>query len=343
MTVLRAFGLSVRLRTRTAVTCVAAVAAGLLVAVLGIRFGDPAVPFGTTVAALAGRADFADTFIVVQLGLPRAVTALLVGAALGASGAIFQSVSRNPLGSPDVIGFNVGAATGAIVTSLYVSDRPYGTGVAAVGAGLVTALAVYLFAWRRGMRGYRLVLVGVGVSAVLTSVNAALLAKAALLNADDANLWLYGSLNAVTWTHAAAVAAALAVLLPAAAAYGRRMDLLEMGDETATALGVPVERSRVVLVVLGTALAAVAVAAVGPVSFVALAAPQLVRRLTRAPGHHLLPAACMGAALLVAADVVAQHALPGAHLPVGLATGALGGGYLAWLLAREWRSGRMRA
>lgn len=341
----RAFGdrLSLRFRARSAVVCALVLAGTLVTAIASVRFGDPPVAVGTTIDVFLGRADFADAFIVVQLALPRIATAILVGAALGVSGAIFQSLSRNPLGSPDIIGFNVGAATGAIAAILYLPDLAYGASAAAVAAGITTALVVYLLAWQRGMRGYRLILVGIGLTALLQSVNSFMLAKADLLRAQGAHLWLYGSLNARTWENAGLVAVAMAVLLPVILLLGSRLSVLEMGDETAYALGVPVERTRITFLVLGTALPAVAIAVAGPIAFVALAAPQLVRRLTRAPGPHLGPSACMGALLLVAADFVAQHVIPGASLPVGLATGALGGVYLAWLLASEWRSGRMRA
>lgn len=341
----RAFGdrLSLRFHLRSAVVCALVLAGTVATGVVSIRFGDPPVAVGTTIDVFLGRADFADTFIVIQLGLPRVATAILVGAALGTSGAIFQSLARNPLGSPDIIGFNTGAATGAIAAILYLPGVAFGAGAFAVAAGIATALAVYLLAWNRGMRGYRLILVGIGVTALLGSVNAYMLAKADLLNAQAAHLWLYGSLNAKTWENAGLIAVAMVVFLPVILGLGNRLSLLEMGDETANALGVPVEPTRITFLVLGTALPAVAIAVAGPIVFVALAAPQLVRRLTRAHGPHLGPAACMGALLLVAADFVAQHAIPGASLPVGLATGALGGVYLAWLLASEWRSGRMRA
>jgi len=341
---LRAFGdrVSLRFRRRTVVVCAVVTVAAIGTGLVAVRFGDPPVDLGTVLDVAAGRADFADRFILARLALPRAVTALLVGAALGVSGAIFQSLVRNPLGSPDIIGFNVGAATGAIAATVYLPSWRLGTGLVAVGTGVATALAVYLLAWNRGLRGYRLILVGIGITAALNSLNTFLLARGEVLNAQEAHQWLYGSLNAMTWPQVGIVAVALVVLLPVALAHSRRLDLLEMGDDTAHALGVPVERTRVLLVVVGTALPAVAVAVAGPIAFVALAAPQLVRRLTRANGPQLAASACMGALLLVSADLLAQHAVPGTTLPVGLATGTLGGVYLAWLLAHEWRSGRMR-
>lgn len=339
---LRAFGgrLSLRVHHRAAAVGAATAAVAVVTGIVSIRFGDPPVGVGTTLAVLAGRADAADAFILVELALPRLVTALLTGAALGISGAIFQSLTRNPLGSPDILGFNTGAATGAIVAILHLPWWRNGTGPLAVTAGLVTALGVYLLAWKRGMRGYRLVLVGIAVTAALQAVNTYLLARAGLYGAQSAHIWLYGSLNARSWEHAGLIAATLAVLLGAIGGLAGRLALLEMGDETARALGVPVERTRLALVALGTALAATAATVAGPIAFVALAAPQLARRLTLSHGPNLLPAGCVGALLLVAADFLAQRAVPGSNLPVGLATGVLGGLYLAWLLAHESRARR---
>ena len=129
------------------------------------------------------------------------------------------------------------------------------------------------------------------------------------------------------------------VLLPLALAAGRWLPMLELGDDLARGTGVRVETARLVLVLLGVALVAVATATAGPISFVALAAPQVARRLTRAPGPGVLPAALMGALLTVSGDIAAERVVPGG-LPVGVVSGAVGGAYLAWLLARELRAGR---
>ena len=182
---------------------------------------------------------------------------------------------------------------------------------------------------------------GIGVAAMLEAFNSFLIIRARLEAAQAAQLWLIGSLSGRGWEHVWPVAAALAVLLPLAVHHGRRLTMLTLGDETAALHGVPVERSRLVLLGVGVALAAVATAAAGPVAFIALAAPQLAVRLTRSSGPGLLPAAAMGALLLVASDWVAQRALPGTPLPVGVATGAVGGAYLVWLLASEWRRVRL--
>jgi iron complex transport system permease protein len=278
---------------------------------------------------------------VLTLRLPRLVAAILIGAALGMSGAVFQSISRNPLGSPDVVGFTSGAATGAVLQILVFHGSQGAVAFAAIGGGLLTAMVVYLLAVKDGrMAGYRLILVGIGAGAVLESVTAFLLTRATLYDAENAQVWLIGSLNAIGWNIVVWLAVTLVVLVPVTVLAGRSLRYLEMGDDLARNLGVPVERTRLVLVIAATALAAAATAAAGPIAFVALAAPQLCRPLTRATGPHLVPAAVMGALLLTVSDYAAQRVVPSTQLPVGVMTGVVGGAYLCWLLAHEWKSSR---
>ena len=291
---------------------------------------------------LGGAGTPADDFVVQDLRLPRVVTALLVGAALALGGAVFQSVVRNPLGSPDVLGFTSGAATGALTAIVVFGAGSLAVAGGAVAGGLTTGLLIHLLSWRNGVHGYRLVLVGIGVTAILTGVNGYLLTRAQLVDAARAVLWLTGSLNGRGWDDALPLLVALAVLLPVVlAGCGRALHLIEMGDDAAGALGIRVERVRLTALTAAVLLVSVGAAAAGPVAFVALTAPQLARRLTRSPGPNLGASACLGAALLVTADLVAQLAFPGHQLPVGVVTGVLGGGYLVWLLATERKAGRL--
>ncbi|MGW4154922.1 FecCD family ABC transporter permease [Micromonospora chersina] len=332
-------GLSLRLRLRALVVGLAGTLLALTLAVLAVGAGDYPIAPADVLRVLAGGGSPAERFIVTELRLPRLVTALAVGAALGLAGAVFQSLTRNPLGSPDVLGVTSGAATGALVVVVLGGGSAALAGAAA-GGGLATGLLLYALAGRHGVGGHRLVLVGIGVTAILTGVNGWLLTRAPLMDAARAALWLTGSLDGRGWANALPVLGALAVLLPAVLlARAPALRLLEMGDDSAAGLGVPVRRVRVAALGAAVLLVSVAAAAAGPVSFLALTAPHLARRLTRAPGPNLLPSAVVGAALLLAADQVAQHALAGRQLPVGVVTGVLGGGYLAWLLAGE-RGGR---
>ena len=297
---------------------------------------SPGDVFGT----LSGHGSPGDEFIIYSLRLPRVLTAVLVGLALGMSGAIFQSLTRNPLGSPDIIGFTQGAALAALAQIVIFHGTQTEIAMSALGGGLAVSVLVYVLAYRKGVQGYRLILVGIGISALLVSATSYLLLRAQVLDAQVAFVWLTGSLNARGWEHVVPLALALVVLVPVTLSMSRPLRLLEMGDETAHALGVRVERSRSWLLVLGTALCAVAVSSAGPIGFIALAAPQVAKRLTGAATVGLLPAAATGALLLVVSDLAAQRLLAPTALPVGVATVSVGGLYLAWVLFRENQSGR---
>ena len=296
----------------------------VVIAVVALTTGDDPVPLAT----LFGGGDAADRLVVGMLRLPRLLAGLFVGAALGAGGAVFQSVSRNPLGSPDIVGFDIGAATSALLVLLVWHGSAVALGAVAGGVG--TALLVYLLAMRRGVRGHRLILVGIGIAAMLSSVNAFVLTRADVTDAQSAAVWLTGSLNGREWTDIRPILLALPVLLPLALWLGRDLRMLELGDDTARALGVGAERTRLAAIVVGVGMTAVATACAGTVTFVALAAPQVARRLTRVTGPNVLPAALTGAALLTGADLAARRLL----LPVGVLTGVFGGIYLAFLLRR---------
>jgi iron complex transport system permease protein len=329
--------LSFRLHLRPLVVGVVLALVVLVSTILVIGTGDYPLSPGQVVETLLGGGDSSARFIVETLRLPRAITAILVGAALGVGGAIFQSIARNPLGSPDVIGFTTGAATGALLVILLWQGEGGDIALGAIVGGAVTAAAVYLLSYRGGVQGYRLVLVGIGIGAMLLAVNNYLITRARRDDALAAAHWLVGSLGEASWDTVIPVAVALATLLPLSLLLARRLRMLEMGDDAARALGVNAERSRLALSGTGVALTAVAVAASGPIAFVALAAPQLARRLTRTASPGLATSALMGAAVLVLSDLLGQRVAP-KDLPVGVVTGLVGGVYLAWLLSREWRS-----
>ncbi|GIH77773.1 FecCD family ABC transporter permease [Planobispora longispora] len=334
----RRISMRVHLRAAAVVLGLLAAACGIALAAMGT---GSAVPVGDVVMTLLGRGDAMSEMVVFELRAPRALLALLVGAALGGGGAVVQSLSRNPLGSPDVIGVNAGAAAGAVLMILVVGAvTPAAVTGGALACGLTAALAVYALSFKRGVQGTRLVLVGIGVTATLHSAIAYMLTRADLYESQGAKVWLVGSLAGAGWERVWPVAAAMAVLLPLTLGLSRSLAVMEMGDDAAAALGLPVERLRLALLMAAVALSGVAVSVAGPIGFVALAAPQLARRLTRAPGAGVAAAAATGALLLGAADLTAQRLPTPGQLPVGVLTGGLGGLYLAWLLHREWRAGR---
>ncbi len=320
----------------TGLTLVIAVAFAVSVSV-----GDFPIPLVEVLLAIFGYGDPDADFIVRTLRLPRALTGLLVGAAFGLSGAIFQSLARNPLASPDIIGVTAGAGLVAVaMIVLLASASAFTIALGAFGGALAAALAVYLLAYKRGITGYRLILVGIGVTALLASLTEWLLTRAEIYDATRATVWLTGSLNGRGWEHVRPVGIALLVLLPATLALARPLRALQLGDDTARGLGVRLEPVKLGLVVAGVGLAALATASAGPVAFVALVAPQISRRLTNGTGVSLVPAALTGAALVLLSDLVATQAFAPVQLPVGVVTAVVGAPYLLWLLARANRVGR---
>jgi len=334
-------GISLRLDVRAVTVVVLLLLAAFAASVVLIETGDFPISASDVVRTLAGKGDAGQEFIVEELRLPRVLVGLLVGASLGLGGALFQAVTRNPLGSPDVLGLGQGATAGALVMIVLFSGSAAQVTVGALVGGLVTGTAIYLLAWKRGVHGYRLVLVGIGVSAIVTAVNGYLLTVSDIVDAARALVWMTGSLNGRGWEQVWPLLGLCAVLVPLVLVNARGLRMMEMGDDVAGALGVRVERTRGLLMVAAVLLTATATAAAGPVGFVALTAPQLARRLTRSPGPNLLASLCMGAALLVTADWASQRAFGADQLPVGVVTGVLGGVYLLWLLVTERRAGRI--
>lgn len=318
----------------TALFVVAAV-----VVVIATTHGDYPLTLGQVGTALTGGGEEFHRTIVLEWRLPVAVAALVFGAVLGIGGAIFQSLTRNPLGSPDIIGFDAGSYFAVVVTMLIIGTRQYwAIATAAIAGGLITALVVYVLAYRRGIQGFRLIIVGIGVSAVLGSLNAYLITRADVHDAMSVGFWAAGSLTKVSWSALVPSLAIAAVIVLSALALSSTLRHLELGDDTAIAQGARPGPARIALITAGVSTTALVTAAAGPIAFIALVAPQIARRLVGSAGVSMLSSAAMGAALLSAAHLlsllVAQAYRP---VPVGLITVCLGGIYLLVLIVRESR------
>ncbi|MFB7227346.1 FecCD family ABC transporter permease [Streptomyces fimicarius] len=338
--ILRAGSLSLRATRRSVLVCGLLSLALIALALWAFTLGSYPLSLGDLGAVLSGTARNSVRTVVLEWRAPRIVAAVLFGASLAMGGAIFQSLTRNPLGSPDVIGFTTGSYTGVVLTLLAGASSYSALAVGALTGGLVTAFAVYLLAFRRGVRGFRLIIVGIAVGALLSSVNTWFSVKADVDTALRAAVWGAGSLSAIGWPAVLMSSGLIAVVALVAPVAQRRMRWLELGDDTASMLGVHVERTKLLLVVLGVAATAAVTAAAGPIVFVALAAPQIARRLTgRGTSVDLAGSALVGALLLLGADIAAQHAIPGVVLPTGAVTVCVGGAYLLVLLVRESRRG----
>lgn len=332
------FGISTRLHARSVwVTAVLAILT-LVGFVWSLAVGDFPIPISDVVRELLGFDTPDGDLIIRTMRLPRALCAVLVGAAFGLAGAIFQRVAQNPLATPDIIGINSGAAAAAVYAIIVLGAGSTTATVWALGGALVAGLGVYLLAYRRGIAGYRLVLIGVGAAALGNAVVWYLITRAEIYSAREAVIWLTGSLHGRSWDHVRAVTIALVVLIPITLTMARHMRQLEMGDDTAKGLGTRVERARGGLLLCGVGLAAVSVASAGPVAFVSLVAPQIGRRLVGGRTVALVPAAVCGSALLVFSDLAARRLL-GTELPVGIMTAIVGAPYLLYLLARANRIG----
>ncbi|MDS1270602.1 iron chelate uptake ABC transporter family permease subunit [Lipingzhangella sp. LS1_29] len=312
----------------------------LFLAMLSITLGDFDMRLRDVPAALTGQASPLVTHIVVDLRLPRVLTGLGVGAALAMSGMLLQRLAHNPLVSPDIIGINAGASTAAVSTIVVVGGTALTIASGALLGAVTTAVLLYLLAYKQGVSGYRLVLIGIGVTAMLTSVTSYLMTRTDLDTAARAMFWLTGSLSGRGWPHAVTIGIGLLVFAPLAFAMARQIRLLQLGDDTARALGGRVQLARAGLLFTAAGLSAMSVAVAGPVTFVALVAPQIVRRLLHERVVGLLPAAACGAVLVIGADLIARTAFGGTELPAGVITGALGGPYMLYLLARTNRIGR---
>jgi len=345
---IRAGGFSGVWRPRLVTVTLVGVGLLVLVAAVNIGRGEFPISVGDVLGALVGGGDRAQRFIVLQLRLPRTLTGLLVGAALGMAGAITQAITRNPLASPDLLGVTGAAGTAAVAVIAFGGGSgvvvgalaQVGLPIAALLGGLLAAVLVYGLAYRRGVVSDRLVLVGVGVNAVAVAITSWLLVVANINQATQATVWLTGSLDGRDWAHVVPVAVALALLVPTGLRLSFGLGALALGDDTASALGVRVNRYRVALGLVALTLAAVATASAGPIGFVALVVPQICQRLVGASAPPLVTSAVYGALLTVSADLIARTALP-AELPVGIVTAVLGAPYLLYLLGRRNRGVRL--
>ncbi len=316
--------------------------ATLLALTLDVARGEFEIAPLDVLAALVGAGDDATSFIVMDLRLPRALTAILAGAALGIAGAIFQDIARNPLVSPDIIGISAGAALAGVALIVFGDiSGPISVALAALAGALISGVLLYGLAWRGGVQGYRLVLIGIGVAALFQAGISYVIARGQIFEVALAYVWLVGSLNGRGWEHVWPLATTLAVLLPLALALGRQLEVLQLGDDVARALGVGVERARLALLAVAVVLTGIAVSAAGPVAFVAFIAPHIARRVcaTVSPSGVLPVAAAAGALLVLAADAAGRLLFAPTEVPVGILTSIIAAPYFLFLLRRANRLG----
>lgn len=334
--------MSLRVNERAVVVGVFLALAVAAIGAWSLTVGDFPLSKSEVWAGLVGGGEPDARFVVRTLRLPRVITGILVGAALGMSGAAFQSLAQNPLGSPDIIGFDRGAAVGAVAVITMFTTSGVGIAAGAVAGGLVVTLLVYVLAWRGGVRSYRLVLMGIGMGFTATALVDYLLIRAEVNDLTQATVWLTGSLNGRSWEQVTMMAVGLVLLGPGIVGLQRSLDRLALGDETATALGSSVNLAKLGVILVAVALAALAVAAAGPISFVAFVSGPIARRLIGTPAAAaIVTAALVGALVTVGGDLAARELLHPHELPVGIATSVIGAPYLLWVLARQAKEGQL--
>lgn len=317
----------------TAVSLVLAVVTlGAVAAAL--TYGQTSLSWWSSLQSAVGfTTDTPADFIVGQLRAPRTYTATLVGALLASSGALLQSVARNPLASPDILGVTQGAAAAAVASIwAFGNTSSLALAPAAVAGALLTSALIVGVGWSRGIQPMRLIVAGIGIGFVASSITTYLLTAIPENLAPQAYLWTIGSTNARVWEHVTIAALAVAGTVPVALWLERRLRVLEMGDDLAAGLGVRPVRVRLAAIALGALAAGLAAALTGPIGFVALVAPAIARRLTRTEGIALVPSIITGAALTAVADLLARELFAPTQVPIGLFTAAIGAPYLLYLL-----------
>ncbi len=324
------------LRRRCVIGILAVFIAALFVTSLIV--GQTIYPLGDVIDVVFGRDVAGASFTVGRLRLPRAVLAIVAGLSFGVAGVTFQTMLRNPLASPDIIGISAGASAAAAFAIVTLSLGGTAVSVIAIAAGLTVAIVIYLLSYRSGVAGSRLILIGIGVAAMLESLTSYVLSRAGQWDLQEALRWLSGSLNGASWQQTLPALIALVVLAPVLLSRARDLDTMRLGDDAASALGVRVERTRIIVVIAAVGLIAFATAAAGPIAFVAFLSGPIAARIVGPHGSMLVPAALVGALLVLTADFLGQYAF-GTRFPVGVVTGALGAPYLVYLIIRTNRTG----
>jgi iron complex transport system permease protein len=323
-------------RRAIAIVALCAVLTALLIAM--IMVGNTIYPVSDVLAVIRGEQVPGASFTVGTLRIPRALIGVLAGLAFGAAGTTFQTMLRNPLASPDVIGISSGASAAAVIALVVLHWSGTATMLVALVAGVVTAAAIYAAARGDESSGGRLILIGIGIGAMLEAVVAYVIQRAAEWDVAVAMRWLTGSLNSARWESVVPLALAVIVLVPLIVVLTRELRALELGDAAATSLGVRVDLVRILLILAAVALTCFATATTGPIAFVAFLAGPIASRIVGPGGSLTIPAALMGACLVLTADLIGQFAFD-TRFPVGVITGILGAPYLLYLLIRTSRRG----
>ncbi len=316
------------------VLAVAVLVVALAVALgASLAFGSAGIDPLAALLALAGFGDSKDVFVVRKLRLFRAEAGILVGLALGMSGCLLQTLARNRLATPDTTGIASGATAFAVASVIAASTSMAPSMMSLAGAAVAAALA-FALAGGAGDRGYRFIVVGIGVGQVFGSVTNLMLARAPIDSANAAYPWTVGSLNARPSGPVLLLLAGLALCLPLGFALARELSLMRLPDAVAQGLGVRVKPVRAGAIGVAVVAASLAIAVAGPVGMIAFVAPEAARRLAGARVVPIVGAALAGALFVLVADLAGRTLMSPIEVPVGVVASVVGGPYLLWVLVR---------
>lgn len=312
----------------------------LIVFILSIGLGDyPLTPI-EVIQTLFGKGSEMDELVVYHFRLPRAIISLLVGSALAVAGAILQGMIRNPLASPDILGVTGGASVFVVAFLTIFSNEDNALTVsiswlplAAFLGATVIAYFVYLLSWKKGVSPIRLVLFGIGISALAQALTTLLMILGPIYRASQANIWITGSVNGSDWGDVAILTPWIVVLIIISLFFARKVNIQELGDDIAKGVGGKVQLERFLLLTISTALVGGAVAFAGGIGFVGLIAPHIARRIVGSAYGVLIPlSAVIGGILVMASDLLGRTLFLPLEVPAGVFTAAIGAPYFIYLL-----------
>ena len=305
-----------------------------------LLLGNTIYPIQEVIRTLSGEQIAGVTFAVNTIRLPRMLAGLFAGFAFGVAGYIFQTMLRNPLANPNVLGITSGSSAAAVlcITMFHTSNAV--VSIASVIAGLVTVIFMYVLSRGKSFSIGRLILIGIGIQAILDAVISYLLLISSQQDIPAALRWLNGSLNGSRMEELPPLIITVVVFTPIVLLLGKHLNILELGEQMATSLGVAAGKTRVLLIVSSVFMIAIATSTTGPIAFVSFLAGPIANRLVGANFSNILPAGLVGASLVLAADLIGQFAFE-YRFPVGVITGLLGAPYLILLLIRMNRKGEL--
>lgn len=304
---------------------------------LSLSVGGVSVPLKEVLASLTGRNMEASNLIIMQFRLPRIAAAILIGAALAVAGALLQGVIRNPLASPDLLGVTGGASVAVVAFMTFVTGYSiHWVPFIAIGGALVATTINYVFAWKKGVSPFRLVLIGIGISTAIGALTTFLLISGPAYLAAQVLNWMTGSIYGTNWSYIEVLWPWVALFIPLSLLMAKELNVQSLGEDVARGLGSRLQLSRMILLFYSVALAGAAVGVAGTISFIGLMAPHIARMLVGNSYKLIIPvSALIGAIILLLADLAGRMLFQPLDVPAGVFTAGIGAPFFMYLLFKR--------